>query len=184
MLTSEDRQWLRQLNQGDREAWQRIYEKYRVRLFTMALALTGRPELAEDCLQDVFVHLAERAGYLQVRSNLFGYLTMALLNRARDVLRRSARQVSEPVEQIGKSYPGPSPLDRMIRDEQFAALVRALGQLPLEQREVFILHNQGGLSFRTIADQQGVSLRTVHSRYRYAIEKLRTLLHVEVFHGR
>lgn len=184
MLTSEDRQWIRQLNQGNREAWQRIYETYRVRLFTMALALTGRPELAEDCLQDVFVHLAERAGYLQVHSNLFGYLTMALLNRARDVLRRSARQLSEPGEHIGKPYPGSSPLDGMIRDEQFAALVRALGQLPLEQREVFILHNQGGLSFRTIADQQGVSLRTVHSRYRYAIEKLRTLLHVEVFHGR
>ncbi|MFC1760601.1 RNA polymerase sigma factor [Planctomycetota bacterium] len=184
MLTSEDRRWIRELNQGDREAWRRIYEKYRVRMFTVALALTGRPDLAEDCLQDVFVRLAERAGDLKVRSSLSGYLSAALLNRARDVLRRAGRQVSEPVEDLGCSSPAPSPLDRLIRDEQVTALVRALGQLPLEQREVFILHNQARLAFRAIARQQEISLRTAHSRYRYAIEKLRSRLCKEVNHGR
>lgn len=183
MLTTEERQWIRQLNQGDRQAWTRIYEKYRVRLFTMALALTGLPELAEDCLQDVFIRLAENAGRIRVRRNLFGYLTTALLNRVRDVKRREGRQVSEPVEKLARPSPGPGPLDCLIQDERMAALVRALGHLPLEQREVFILHNQGGLSFRAIAGQQGLSLRTVHSRYRYALEKLRNHLHVEVHHG-
>ena len=184
MLTSEDREWIRQLNQGDREAWRRIYEKYRVRLFTMALALTGNPGLAEDCLHDVFIRLAERAGDLKIRSNLLAYLTTALLNRARDILRRTVRQVSEPIEDLGCAASAPGPLDQLIRDEQTAALARALGQLPLEQREVFILHNQARMTFRSIAHQQRISIRTVHSRYRYVIEKLRRHLNVEINHGR
>jgi len=55
-----------------------------------------------------------------------------------------------------------------------------LQQLPVAQREVFVLHAQARMSFRQIAQRQTVSVRTAHSRYRYAIEKLRSLLSKEV----
>jgi RNA polymerase sigma-70 factor (ECF subfamily) len=52
-------------------------------------------------------------------------------------------------------------------------------QLPYEQREVFILHVQGDMTFQQIAEQIGASINTVQSRYRYGIEKLRSLLNTE-----
>jgi len=176
MLGFEDRLLLRQLHGGSRDALRRIYEKYRIELFTIAVSLTGDRDLAEDCLHDVFVRLAESADGVRVASNLKGYLASCLINRARDQIRRQGRRIGGPVEGLGCYAAEPSPAQRLVDDEQLAALLSAVGQLPCEQREVFVLHAQAGLAFREIARIQETPLRTAHSRYRYAIEKLRELL--------
>jgi RNA polymerase sigma-70 factor (ECF subfamily) len=172
----EDRCLVRQLNQGSVQALRRIYEKYREDLFTIVVSVVGDKHLAEDCLQDVFVRLAESAGRLRVRSNLKGYLAGAIVNKARDRLRRETRQVDCPVDKLQLEETAPPPDEYLICDERTSALLQAIVGLPIEQREVFILHAQGAMSFRQIAGQQRVSIRTVHSRYRYAINKLRVLL--------
>ncbi|HNS19434.1 MAG TPA: sigma-70 family RNA polymerase sigma factor [Sedimentisphaerales bacterium] len=176
MLGSEDRLLLRQLGRGSRHALCRIYEKYRRELFTIAVSLGGDRDLAEDCLQDVFVHLAESGGRIRVGKNLKGYLASSMINRARDQIRRQARRIGCSVEDLGCCAIEPGPVQRLAEDEQAAALLVALGRLPREQREVFVLHTQAGLAFREIARIQETPLRTAHSRYRYAIEKLRELL--------
>jgi len=176
MLGSEDRSLLRELNRGSREALRRIYRKYRCDLFTIAVSLLGDRDLAEDCLQDAFVRLAESAGRIRIAGNLKAYLASCVVNRARDQRRRERTRVGFPVEQLGGSIAAPSPAQRLIDDEQAAALLNAIGQLPSEQREVFVLHAQAGLAFRKIAALQKVSVRTVHSRHRYAVQKLRRLL--------
>ena len=172
----EDRFLVRQLNQGSMQALRRIYEKCREDLFTIAVSLVGDRHLAEDCLQDVFVHLAESAGRIRIRSNLKGYLAGAIVNRARDRLRRQSRQVDCPIDELQLEETSPRPDEQLICDEQTSALLQAIARLPVEQREVFVLYTQGAMSFRRIAKQQEVSIRTAHSRYRYAINKLRMLL--------
>jgi RNA polymerase sigma-70 factor (ECF subfamily) len=59
-------------------------------------------------------------------------------------------------------------------------LTDALAKIPFEQREVIILHLKGGMRFREIAAAQGVPIGTVQGRYRYGLEKLRSLLNEEV----
>lgn len=176
MLAFEDRLLLRQLNHGSRDALRRMYLKYRRELFTIAVALVGDRELAEDCLQDVFVRLAESAGQVRVASNLKAYLASCMVNRARDQIRREVKRAGCPAGHVGCRTSAPSPPQQLINDERATALLNAIGQLPCEQREVFVLHAQAGVSFRDIAVTQDVPLRTAHSRYRYAIEKLRELL--------
>jgi RNA polymerase sigma-70 factor (ECF subfamily) len=175
----EDQLLIRHLNRGSKQALRQIYERYRADLFTIAVSLLGDRDLAEDCLQDVFVRLAEAAGQLQVRSHLKGYLTMAILNKARDRMRRKKRQVDVRIEDMSLSDPMPKPDEQLVDTEQQQRLLVAIEQLPLEQREVFVLHVQGQMTFRQIAQQQAVSVRTAHSRYRYAIEKLRAILKQE-----
>jgi len=72
------------------------------------------------------------------------------------------------------------PLGQTIRDEKLRQLAEALATLPYEQREVIVLHVKGGLTFHRIAGIQGASINTIQSRYRYGIEKLRSLLNGEV----
>lgn len=175
----EDRSLIKQLNQGCKPALRRIYEKYREDLFTMAVSLLGDKHLAEDCLQDVFVRLAEAAGRIQVRSNLKAYLVTSIVNRARDRFRRKSRQINCPVEDLHLPDSAPGPGEQLIEGEQASTVLRAIGQLPVEQSEVFVQHAQAQMSFRQIAKHQGISVRTAHSRYRYAIEKLRVLLNRE-----
>ena len=72
------------------------------------------------------------------------------------------------------------PLGRVIRDEELRRLADALAILPYEQREVIVLHLKGDLTFREIGVVRGVSINTVQSRYRYGIDRLRSLLNGEV----
>jgi len=176
---SEDRFLVKQLNRGSKQALRRIYEKYRDELYTIAISLVGDMPLAEDCLQDVFVRLAQTTGRIQVRSNLKGYLATAIVNRARDHRRRSSKQVDCPVEQLALQETRPGPDQQLISIEQTSNLLHAIAKLPVEQREVFVLHTQGAMSFRQIARQQRIAVRTAHSRHRYAINKLRQLLNKE-----
>jgi RNA polymerase sigma-70 factor (ECF subfamily) len=63
-----------------------------------------------------------------------------------------------------------------VQTEQAMLIEQAMAQLPYDQQEAVILHLQVGMTFREIAESQGVSVNTVQSRYRYGLEKLRSLL--------
>jgi RNA polymerase sigma-70 factor (ECF subfamily) len=67
-----------------------------------------------------------------------------------------------------------------IYSEQFRRVSGAMAELPVEQREVVTLHLYGGLPFREIAERQKASIKTIQSRYRYALDKLRSQLNGKV----
>jgi len=172
---SEDKHLLKLLRQGDRHALRRLYEKYRTDLFTVAVSLIHDVHTAEDCLQDVFARLAEGAADMEIRRNLKGYLISSVANRARDRLRSKTKQLDK-IENFGCSTSANNPVKALIDREESARLFNMLMKLPYDQREVFVLHVQGEMKFREIAELQNVSIKTVQSRYHYGIDKLRALL--------
>jgi RNA polymerase sigma factor (sigma-70 family) len=72
------------------------------------------------------------------------------------------------------------PIEMAINSEQLQQADKALATLAYEQREAVVLHLCGKLKFRQIAKLQQVPIKTVQSRYRYGINKLRSLLNDEV----
>ncbi len=175
-LISQDKHLLKRMRCGDRDALRQIYEKYRDDLFTVAVSLLQDVHTAEDCLQDIFVCLVDSADSFNVRRNLKSYLISCVANRARDRMRKKAIQLDCPLEQLSCLAISDDPADEVISQEESGQVLKALSKLPYEQREAFVLHVQGELKFRQIAKLQNVSIKTVQSRYRYAIEKLRALL--------
>jgi len=108
-------------------------------------------------------------------------LATCVVNRVRNAnkaiqLRRTG-SLDEAVE-LTADTPGPERW--IIANERFTMLNNALAQLPYEQREAVLLHLQAGMKFRDIAKSQGASINTVQSRYRYGLDKLRSLLDGEV----
>ena len=172
----EDRILIRKAKRGERGAFGQIYERYRDTLLTVAMSLLADPELAQDVVQDVFVKFVESLDGFELRGRLRGYLATCVANRARDRLRQMARARDNKVEQKGRDLPQARPLDLAIQNEQLHRLAKVLAQLPYEQREIIALKVHGGLSFRAIARQRGIRLGTVQSRYRYALDQLRTQL--------
>jgi RNA polymerase sigma-70 factor (ECF subfamily) len=168
---------------GDREAFSIIYEAYVDDLLTLAIHLLGDVATAEDVVQDVFVNFARTARSFHLTGSLKGYLATCTANRARDVIRHRKR--SQPArlpddDALDSGVPGP--FASVAEKEQQLQLRLALAKLPREQREAVVLRLHGDLTFKEIAALEGVSLKTVQSRYRYALEKLRTLLKNEVAH--
>ena len=168
---------------GDREAFSLIYEAYVDDLLTLAVHLLGDVASAEDVVQDVFVSFARTAGSFQLTGSLKGYLATCTANRARDVIRRRRRSQPATLPDADALDSGaPEPRDSAAEREQQQQLRLALAKLPQEQREAVTLRLHGDLTFKEIAVLQRVSLKTVQSRYRYALDKLRTLLKNEVAH--
>jgi len=172
----EDKLLLLKLKRGNPDALQRIYEKYKDELLGLAIALSHDRATAEDALHDVFVSLAEYAERLQLRTSLKSYLSGCIANRVRNLNRTkrlSSAQLSQ-AEPISSDCDGP---DQMATSaELFRRIDQAMEQVPFQQREVIILHLQSGMRFKAIAQSQGVSINTIQSRYRYGLDKLRTLL--------
>lgn len=177
----EDRYLVWRLRRGDSQALRGIYNRYETDLLTLARSLLGRTGPAEDVLQDVFVKFIESIDSFELTGSLKGYLAKCVVNRARDYQRRSRRRAGDPLEaahEAASSQRGP--LDVVLSDERRQRLIAALAELPEEQREIVLLHLHAGLRFREIAGMQGISAKTAWSRYRYGLDRLRSILNGQV----
>ena len=176
----EDKLLILRFKHGSRRALARIYEKYEGDLLTLATALLNDVNSAEDIVHDFFVSFAQSADSLNLEGSLKGYLATCVANLARDSIRTRKRgpDALDESMQIRSNAKGPQ-LAAMC-SEELQLLSGAIAQLPYKQREVVILHLRGGMKFKAIARSQNVSINTVQSRYRYGLDKLRTLLDGEV----
>lgn len=177
----EDKLLIWKLNRGRVEALCRIYEKYRDDLVRIAGGLSNDTGAAEDAVHDVFMDLVRCAGEHQIRKSLKGYLTTCVVNKIRNLHRGKIALEHVGLDDVG---PGVSdckgPEECLSCEEEFEQLYEAMARLPYEQKEAVILHIQGKMKFREIAELQEVSIKTVMSRYKYGLDKLRSMLTEEV----
>ena len=171
----DDSDLLVRLRDGDGDALRQLYSLYKHDLLTVATCLLADAPAAEDVLHDVIVTLAASAGRLRIRGSLRSYLVACVANRARDEYRRRAVQ-EVPLEDIEVPSAEAEPIRTAMDGEDAELLRQALLRLPYEQREVITLHLHGDLTFREIARQQEISINTATSRYRYGLDRLRTIL--------
>jgi len=161
---------------GSLDALQRIYEKYRDYLLTLAMALLNDGATAEDVVHDVFVSFAQSGSTFRIHGSLRAYLATCVVNRVRDHLRARKRRGQALDEEIPLESEFDPPDERLLSDERSRLVARALNRLPEEQREVIALHLNGELKLREVARLQQVPFTTVRGRYRHGIERLRSIL--------
>lgn len=177
----EDKLLLRRLKLGDKDALRTIYAKYEGTLLALAANLLTDPAQAEDVLQDVLVTLVRSMHRLNIRRSLKGYLATAVANRTRDYYRRKPRQRHGSLDEARHVATGDEgPVQMVIRNEQTQKARAAMTELPYEQREAIVLRLHADMKFREIAKLQNVSVKTALSRYRYGLDKLRSMLNGEV----
>lgn len=165
---------------GSKEALRCIYEKYLNNLLTLAMALLNDASAAEDVVHDVFVSFAKSTEEFKLRGSLKGYLATCVINRARDRIRTERRKPVSLSESNSMIPDSNGPDKSVIYNEETQRLNCALAELPHKQREVIILHLKSRMKFKEIARLQGVSANTIQGRYRYGLNKLRSILNGEV----
>jgi RNA polymerase sigma factor (sigma-70 family) len=165
---------------GSKDALQRIYEKYLNHLLTLAMVLLNDAGRAEDVVHDVFVSFAGSAKDFKLGGNLKSYLTTCVINRARDRIRANRRSPVQldAAESVSSNLNGPD--HAIICSEEAHRLNQAIAQLPDEQRQVIVLRLKGEMTFSQIAKLHNVSVNTIQGRYRYGLNKLRSVLNGEV----
>jgi RNA polymerase sigma factor (sigma-70 family) len=172
----------------DREISEAI-EEQRSRLRNFIRRRVPNEADVEDLLQEVFFELVRAHRLLMPIDYVTGWLFRVARNRITDLFRKKrpetfadAALVDEEGEllEIEDLLPsadaGPEAL--YIRHALLEALEIALGELPAEQREVFVAHELEGRSFKELSEASGVNVNTLLSRKRYAVLALRERLQV------
>jgi RNA polymerase sigma-70 factor (ECF subfamily) len=177
----EDRLLIWRFKLGNRDALRRIYEKYKNDLLKLAVALANDVNAAEDVVQDVFVSLAQSAARIQTSGNFKKYLATCVANRVRNRKRDRQRHEASGIDDVDCLVSDTKrPEQWAILSEELELLSNVMAQIPYEQREVIALYMQGGMTFRQIAKVQDASINTIQGRYRYGLNKLRSILNSEV----
>ena len=162
-----------------------VVKREQSRLLNFIRRRVPDPRDAEDILQDVFHELVEANRLLMPIEHVTGWLFRVARNRITDLFRRkkpesfSDAAVADdellPLEDLLPS-PDAGPEALYARSVLLDELALALGELPDEQREVFVAHELEGRSFKEMAAETGVSVNTLLSRKRYAVLHLRKRL--------
>jgi RNA polymerase sigma-70 factor, ECF subfamily len=152
-----------------------LYDRYGERLYRTALGMLGRREDAEDAVQDVFAAMLQARPSAWEDRDFTAYLFAALRRAAgRSAARRARAPALSESAVDGAAARPPAPCE--YASPYGERLQAALLALPAEQRETVALKIDGGLTFAEVSHVLGISSNTAASRYRYALEKLRSLM--------
>ena len=177
-----DEQLLARAARGDSRALDELFRRYRTVAYRVAHRLLGNEADALDAVQEAFVKALTHLPTFEGRSSFKTWLLRVVNNAALDLGRQRGRREelrreehsadTEPEAPAADEEPG----RELERADLRRLLDEALRQLPEAQRRTFVLHVDGGLSYREVADVLDISIGTVMSRLFYARQKLRALL--------
>jgi RNA polymerase sigma-70 factor (ECF subfamily) len=178
----EDAMLMVRYREGDADAFSALYARHKGPLYRYLLRQVRNAGVAADLFQDVWWRLVATRGRYEARAKFATYLFHIAHNCTIDFfrrdlkMRRTARSddADAQVEPEVPEYQRPDGIAEFA--EQQSALLAALGALPQEQREAFLLHEETGLTIEEIARVTDVGIETAKSRLRYAIRKLKKSL--------
>jgi RNA polymerase sigma-70 factor (ECF subfamily) len=177
-----DLQTLREVADGDLEAFSALVERHQGRLHALCERMLGDREEARDAVQEVYIKVFKKAGSFRPKGQVFTWIYRIAVNHCLNKLRRKKivrffslggeNDEDGPVLEPRDEAAGPE--ERMQLRERWAVTRRALDALPASQRPVVILAKFEGLPYRQIAEVMGISEGAVESRLVRAMRHLRS----------
>jgi RNA polymerase sigma-70 factor (family 1) len=166
-----DDQLLQGLYQSDESAFAEIYNRYWKSLYTSAHNILQVKEAAQDAVQEVFVSLWKRRSTIQV-DLLQSYLHQAVRFQVFKAIRaeKTDQQFFNRLASISKDILFEDPLLFKELESLYHQLIQAL---PCDEKEIFLLHRDGGLTYKQIAEQKNISVKTVEKKMSRALKEIR-----------
>lgn len=162
---------------GDVAAFETLYRRHNDALYRYLLRLSRSPDAAEDIFQEVWSKIIRARQTYRPTAQFKTFLYRVARNCFIDYLRRNRRH-EQTVDLAPEHQPDPGELPDALAERSLARrrLAAALLELPDEQRDVFLLREEGGFSLEQIASITDSKRETVKSRLRYAVNKLRAAI--------
>ena len=154
------------------------FARYQNELLGALYHMVGNAEDARDALQETFVKCWRHREKVEQVENLKAWIFRIALNTARDLRQTAWRRHKKPLPEDAAKLEGanPGPEVTVEYDEQMTRLRRAVSGLRAEEQEVFLLRQNGQMTYEEIAEAIGIPTGTVKTRMRLALSKLRQVL--------
>jgi len=177
-----DATYARRVQNGDRDAFRVLIERYEGMVFDLAHRYADSPEDAEDLAQDAFLRAYRRIGDLKNPDRFSSWLYGIALNRCRDYaknVRRETYAFSRTDEKDGADALSGNTRgqeEELLADERSAQLWAALDDLSATYATPFLLKYRDGMTYKAMSKRLDVSVSALKVRVHRARKKLRNLL--------
>ncbi|MGQ7870110.1 RNA polymerase sigma-70 factor [Sunxiuqinia sp. sy24] len=176
MTIANEKDLFKQLRQGDEKAFQTIFKTYYAPLCLYASHVLSNDEKAEEIVQELFVHLWSQRKSLKINSSLKSYLFRSVKNHCLNWIQhlKIREKHAERVKEIAGLELNES--DYFLEVGLAEKIEESIASLPEKRRQIFKLSREQGLKYQEIADQLGLSVKTVETHMGLALKQLREKL--------
>ena len=176
-MESSDLLVIEQIRAGDETAFDALFTAWYGKLQAYAFSVLQNEARAEEVVQTVFCRIWEKRRQWEVTTSLKAYLYGSVYHRCIDGLRRDkhAQKYQRHVLQHSHAQAAPASGKAELKELE-VKLQYALSQLPDQCRAIFQLSRFGGFKYREIAEQLGLSIKTVEAQISKALKHLRDQL--------
>jgi|ERR1700677_15581 RNA polymerase sigma-70 factor (ECF subfamily) len=178
LVVSEHEQLpVREARSGDAEAWNALFKRYQLPLYSYVFELLHDAQLSLDVVQETFINAARHIAGLRDDAK-FGSWLFGIAHQKCAQLWRKGHREEIPIDPDSEQYADSSddPAECLMRQEQEAAFIKTLDQLPTAHRSALLLHFVEEFSLEEIAAITETPIGTVKSRLHYARKTLKKLL--------
>ena len=158
-------------------AFRDFYNMTYDRLFRIAYYYVKQEEWSQEIVLDIFLKLWKQRDPLLDVKNIEDYCFILTRNASLNYLEKEARRSDSLSADLTESDASdPSPEECLISEELFSRYVKALDRLPERCREVFIRIREEKQSYAQVAEELGISVKTVDAQLQKAVSRLRDML--------
>ncbi len=163
-VSSDEKDLLLRLQQGDEVAFEAIYRKYSLRLFGFILRLVKDRDVAEDLLQEMFIKVWQNRSGIDLEKSYHTYLFTIAKHLVYNYIRRTSLKVQVAAYITSQSSELYSHVEEQLYFREFnEALQQAIDSLPPRRRDVYIRCKVTGMSYQQAADELGCSVAAVNA---------------------
>jgi RNA polymerase sigma-70 factor (ECF subfamily) len=181
MLTDED--LVRKFAKGDNGAFETLLMRHKDRVYTYIFNIVHEHSIADDIFQDTFIKVIttiKQGRYYDAGNKFVGWLVRIAHNQTIDYYRQLAsdKEISNDECEVGNLFDEVSFYDYSIQDviekeEALHDIETLISMLPDDQQRIVMMRYYQDLSFKEMADLEGVSINTALGRMRYALINMR-----------
>jgi RNA polymerase sigma-70 factor (ECF subfamily) len=171
-----DLKLIRRCQKGDQRAFEELYGRYRLQLYSYLGKLVPRDtHLVDDLFQQTWIRVLDNLDRYEHRQKFISWLFRIAHNLVIDHVRRHSRREMMELDERLADEDAEEAWEGLDRETLLQAVAQATADLSPEQQEVLALRQQG-IPFREIAEIQNASINTVLGRMHYAVKRLRRIL--------
>jgi len=171
---SDEEELIQRLSNHDRGAFEQIFKTYYADLCKFSVKYVRDEQVAEEIVQEVFINIWERRSSLTITTSIKSYLFTAIRNRSFNYLKLQLPKEQKKVDLEGLGFLDEDNREQeMIMDELKEYVHTAIESLPNKCRIIFNLSRNAGMTYKEIAEELDLSVKTVENQIGLALKKLR-----------
>ena len=173
----EDSELMECLSQDNRKAFEYIFRTYYQDLCRFGVTYVKDPDVSEELVQQIFINIWERRYELTISTSMKSYLFTAVRNKSFNYLKLQLPKEQKKVDVDNVGFADTfNKEDDIVFEDLKVYVANAIDALPTKCKTIFNLSRNSGLTYKEIAEELDISVKTVENQIGIALKKLREQL--------